>query len=381
MYRVRSPNKSIPLLIAKPVIQDYSVNDVDTLHKKNLLSLGEDRYLTTLMLKHFPNMKISFTADAMCKTYAPERWSVLLSQRRRWINSTVHNLAELLLLPQLCGFCCFSMRFIVFFDLFATLVMPATMAYLGYLIYMAIVNQQIFPMVSLILICAAYGLQVIIFLLKRKWEHIGWMIIYILALPMFTFFIPIYSFWHFDDFSWGNTRVVVGEKGGKKQILDEEPFDPLSIPMKRWSDYEQEMFENESNATGMTQGSYTASHVTQSVMNPSMVGSQYQAVYGVPPPGYPQAMSYASRGSAVMSRPVSMVHAPAKQMNVAGRTEEYPSDEQIAAQIKTILATANLMTVTKKQVRDELAAFFNTDMNSRKTFINKVIEDVLKGKM
>lgn len=42
MYRIRTPNKSIPLLTSKPVIQDYAVNNVDTLHKKNLLSLGKD---------------------------------------------------------------------------------------------------------------------------------------------------------------------------------------------------------------------------------------------------------------------------------------------------------------------------------------------------
>jgi chitin synthase len=182
-------------LISQPVITDYAENNVDTLHKKNLLSLGEDRYLTTLMLKHFPNMKISFTPDAICKTYAPDRWSILLSQRRRWINSTVHNLLELLLLPQLCGFCCFSMRFVVFFDLFSTLVMPATMGYLAYLIIEAI-NDKFFPLISLILLVAGYGLQIIIFLLKKKWEHIGWLIIYILALPFFTFFIPVYAFWH-----------------------------------------------------------------------------------------------------------------------------------------------------------------------------------------
>lgn len=83
------------------------------LHKKNLLALGEDRYLTTLILKHFPNYKTKFTADAQAMTVAPDRWSILLSQRRRWINSTVHNLAELMFLPDMCGFCCFGMRFIV----------------------------------------------------------------------------------------------------------------------------------------------------------------------------------------------------------------------------------------------------------------------------
>ena len=108
MYRIRGANKGSPLIASKKVIDDYSVNIVDTLHKKNLLSLGEDRYLTTLMMKHFPHNKMTFTPDAKCRTVAPDQWSILLSQRRRWINSTVHNLAELLFLPQLCGFCCFS---------------------------------------------------------------------------------------------------------------------------------------------------------------------------------------------------------------------------------------------------------------------------------
>ncbi|KAH6575684.1 hypothetical protein BASA60_004895 [Batrachochytrium salamandrivorans] len=26
---------------------------------------------------------------------------------------------------------------------------------------------------------------------------------YLLAMPLFSFYIPLYSFWHFDDFSWG----------------------------------------------------------------------------------------------------------------------------------------------------------------------------------
>jgi cellulose synthase/poly-beta-1,6-N-acetylglucosamine synthase-like glycosyltransferase len=87
-----------------------------------LFSLGEDRFLTTLMMKHFPTFKTKFTPDAVAHTVAPESWRILFSQRRRWINSTVHNLCELVLLPELFGFCCFSMRFFVFIDLLGTLV-------------------------------------------------------------------------------------------------------------------------------------------------------------------------------------------------------------------------------------------------------------------
>lgn len=101
-------------------------------HMKNLLHLGEDRYLTTLLLKTFPAFKTIFIQDAFAKTIAPDEWQVLLSQRRRWINSTIHNLAELLMIERLCGFCCFSMRFVVFIDLFSTLIQPVTVAYLGY---------------------------------------------------------------------------------------------------------------------------------------------------------------------------------------------------------------------------------------------------------
>jgi chitin synthase len=223
MYRIRTNQKNIPLFAANSVLADYSENNVDTLHVKNLLHLGEDRYLTTLMLKHFPQMRTKFTAEARCWTNVPDRWNVLMSQRRRWINSTVHNLLELCLLDQLCGFCCFSMRFIVLIDLFATFVQPATVAYIAYLVYAGFVALEVFPTLAIILIAAIYGLQVIIFVLKREWQHIAWMIIYILAVPLFSFWIPVYAFWHFDDFSWGNTRVVVGEGKKTVYVADTEP--------------------------------------------------------------------------------------------------------------------------------------------------------------
>jgi chitin synthase len=238
MYRLRTADKGKPLIISDEVIRDYSDCHVDTLHKKNLLSLGEDRYLTTLMTKYFPYMSYKFIPDAYCQTAAPEKWSVLLSQRRRWINSTIHNLVELMFLPEMCGFCCFSMRFVVFIDLFGTVILPATCAYLVWLLYTVISRTGPFPLISLVMLAAVYGLQALIFILKRQWQHVGWMIIYIIAFPIYSFVLPIYSFWNQDNFTWGNTRIVIGESG-KKQVVavDDEGFDPRSIPLQRWDDY------------------------------------------------------------------------------------------------------------------------------------------------
>ena len=238
MYRLRTADRGKPLIISDDVIREYSDCNVDTLHKKNLLSLGEDRYLTTLMTKYFPSMSYKFIPDAYCQTAAPEKWSVLLSQRRRWINSTIHNLVELMFIPEMCGFCCFSMRFIVFIDLFGTVILPATCVYLGWLLYTVITRTGPFPLISIVMLAAVYGLQALIFILKRQWQHIGWMIIYIIAFPVYSFILPIYSFWNQDNFSWGNTRIVIGESGKKQLVaVDDEGFDPRSIPLQRWDDY------------------------------------------------------------------------------------------------------------------------------------------------
>lgn len=144
MYRIKAPkgaqNYWVPILANPDIVEHYSENVVETLHTKNLLLLGEDRYLTTLMLRTFPKRKQVFVPQAVCKTTVPETFSVLLSQRRRWINSTIHNLMELVLVRDLCGTFCFSMQFVVFIELIGTLVLPAAIAFTFY------VGQQPPPM-------------------------------------------------------------------------------------------------------------------------------------------------------------------------------------------------------------------------------------------
>ncbi|EDN99258.1 hypothetical protein SS1G_14118 [Sclerotinia sclerotiorum 1980 UF-70] len=213
MYRVRAAESGKPLFVSREVVDDYSNIRVDTLHMKNLLHLGEDRYLTTLLMKHHSKYKTKYIRTAHAWTIAPDTWTVFLSQRRRWINSTVHNLAELVPMSELCGFCCFSMRFVVMIDLVSTLVQPVTIAYIVYLIVLVIQSPSFVPVTAFVLLAAIYGLQAIIFIVRRKWEMIGWMILYIVAIPVYSLCLPLYSFWHMDDFSWGNTRVVTGREG------------------------------------------------------------------------------------------------------------------------------------------------------------------------
>ncbi|KAF7316781.1 Glycosyltransferase family 2 protein [Mycena chlorophos] len=245
MYRIKAPKGDnsdywIPILANPDVVEKYSENVVDTLHKKNLLLLGEDRYLTTLMLKAFPKRKNIFCQQAICKTIVPDTFRVLLSQRRRWINSTVHNLFELVLVRESCGTFCFSMQFMLSIELLGTLVLPAAISFTFYLIISSIIPGGPNTTIPLVLLALVLGLPgVLIVITSTKVIYVWWMLVYLASLVIWNGVLPAYAFWHFDDFSWGETRKVTGDT--KAHTGDKEgQFDSSHIVMKRWGEFERE---------------------------------------------------------------------------------------------------------------------------------------------
>ncbi|CCX06546.1 Similar to Chitin synthase 8; acc. no. Q4P9K9 [Pyronema omphalodes CBS 100304] len=398
MYRIRAAETGKALFVSREIIEAYSENRVDTLHMKNLLHLGEDRYLTTLLLKHHPSFKTKFIFDAHAWTIAPDSWSVFLSQRRRWINSTIHNLAELVPMQQLCGFCCFSMRFVVFLDLLSTIIAPVTVGYLCYLIYMVATESTLIPLWAFVLLAAVYGLQAIIFIFRRKWEMIGWMILYIIAIPVFSLALPLYSFWHMDDFSWGNTRVVTGEKGQKVVISDEGKFDISEIPHKKWEEFQNEMWEA-ATQRGADDTRSEASGYSYGTKSYAPNGSEYAfggmgAAPGMGGMGMQQPQGYQSRPMSTLDLPhlrvpsrMSMAQSERSYSGNYGQQQmgmemvDLPSDDAILAEIREILRTADLMTVTKKSIKNELEARFGVSLDAKRSYINSATEAILGGNL
>ncbi|KAI8056052.1 chitin synthase-domain-containing protein [Syncephalis plumigaleata] len=238
MYRIKAPKcdgYSVPVLANPDIVEMYSSNDTSTLHKKNLLLLGEDRYLTTLMLRAFPKRKMIYVPKAVCRTIVPDEFRVLLSQRRRWINSTIHNLFELILVPELCGIFCCSMHFIIFMELIGTVVLPAAFIFL-----LALIVADIG--LPLLFMCATLMLQAFLVLATtRKAVYVMWMGVFLLAMPIWNLTLPLYAFWHFDDFSWGATRKVDGPDGhGHVKQTIQTGYDP----MRRWHEW---VAEDQSN--------------------------------------------------------------------------------------------------------------------------------------
>ncbi|KAI0344638.1 hypothetical protein BDW22DRAFT_1391487 [Trametopsis cervina] len=246
MFRLKARKSTgedwVPLIIKPEIVKEYSQSVVTTLHQKNLLLLGEDRFLTTILIRTFPNRKMMFLPQARCRTVVPDTFSILLSQRRRWINSTIHNLMELVLVRNLCGTFCFSMQFVVFMDLLGTVVLPIAIT----LTYTLIVDMALHPpktfeeAIPLMLLVAVLGLPAVLILITtRKVVYVFWMLIYLLALPVWNLVLPVYAFWHFDDFSWGETRKVEGETKSESHGEGGPSRGVINVPLRRWEDWER----------------------------------------------------------------------------------------------------------------------------------------------
>lgn len=76
-------------------------------------------------------------------------------------------------------------------------------------------------------------------------------IVYILALPIWNFVLPIYSFWHFDDFTWGETRKVnEGDATRQMHARDEKSTANavnFTVEKKLWHLWEQERLRSPEN--------------------------------------------------------------------------------------------------------------------------------------
>jgi chitin synthase len=90
------------------------------------------------------------------------------------------------------------------------------------------------PTIPLILLVLVLGLPgVLIVITAHRLIYVLWMFVYLLSLPIWNFILPTYAFWHFDDFSWGDTRQTAGAVAGADKSGSK-------ITMKRWGDFEQE---------------------------------------------------------------------------------------------------------------------------------------------
>ena len=190
---------------------------------------------------------------------------------------------------------------------------------------------------------------------------------------------------------------------------DEGKFDPRAIPLKTWNDYENELWDKESNHSigswvppgrqfkeGYAESRATSVYGHETFYEPrsqSPAPSQqfgmlplagYQSGRGTPMsqlrPLSDAGMLYPSQSMGMGSRPPTNYFDIPPVQSPGGLTDYgagAPSDADLERSVEDILRTADLNTVTKREIRRVLEERFGMDLTSRKTTINATIDRVL----
>ncbi len=194
------------LLCNQKMIQEYTKTDIkNNVYHGNLYELGEDRFLTNLLLKYNPEMKTSYIEAAKCKTDVPENYNVLLCQRRRWTNSLIScNIMLLFNTPRYNILQKIAFRIILLLELYLCFIFPLLISLSIYNIVYNIINGFVIVVLiqTIIFICA----PIIICIISGKMEMILYALPFILLQPFYSIIIPIYSIFNIDNLKWGKTR-------------------------------------------------------------------------------------------------------------------------------------------------------------------------------
>jgi len=101
------------------------------------------------------------------------------------------------------------MKTVVYLDLVACMILPASTVYAVYLIFLVAAGKTQFSVLLLVLYGLIIGVQIVVFIVRSRYDFLFWFIYFtIIGVPVFYFLLPLYAFWHMDDFSWGETRKV-----------------------------------------------------------------------------------------------------------------------------------------------------------------------------
>ncbi|KAL5422851.1 hypothetical protein PMIN04_004366 [Paraphaeosphaeria minitans] len=204
IYRLKWPNNR-PAILHPLLLEDYAGSYDKTLHEHNLLSIGEDRYLSTLAIRYFgSDCRLQYFSAATCTTVVPDKLSVLLDQRRRWTNSLVHcHFAHLNVPPfEASFFTHVRLLFVLFCELFMVFILPLALP-AG--VALAVISLLLTPYAWAVLL-AFLLLPILLCMLCLDWTYIPFYLPFFPMIGVFSIVIPIFSVWNQDNIKWGKTR-------------------------------------------------------------------------------------------------------------------------------------------------------------------------------
>ncbi|KAI8984609.1 chitin synthase-domain-containing protein, partial [Mycotypha africana] len=175
------------------VIRGFSTPQANTMHRANVLLLGEDKILPLLLLKSHPRHHLGFEPEAVGYTTLPTRFFSLQGHQVRHLRATFHAQLEFQRAAWHLGFTYWLLSTTEVLD---RVFFTPIIVYL-YGVFGRALGQ--YGMAYVIIACSFTGLVVLhflFFMLRRQFRYICWFILYcLLSLPLYAVWFPLLAVW------------------------------------------------------------------------------------------------------------------------------------------------------------------------------------------
>ncbi|KAI8339936.1 chitin synthase-domain-containing protein [Chlamydoabsidia padenii] len=205
-----SPNASTRSCCIHPtVLRNFAALQPDTLHMKNVLLLGEDRYFGTVLLRSHPHYHLGFEPDAVGYVTIPTHYWALQALQSRNIRASFHNQIEMTRAARHIGFAAWFLSVTKFLDMLFS--MPI-MVYLYFVFIRCFLRMGSAYDLIAYSFCALFLLHIVYFVIRRQFKYVIWFILYcLLSVPLFAIWFPLVAVWCSDyGESWYDVWPTVG---------------------------------------------------------------------------------------------------------------------------------------------------------------------------
>jgi hypothetical protein len=147
------------------------------------------------------------------------------------------------------------MRFVILLEILATILLPGALIFIIYVFIYSLATLTP-PLITFVVLAIMIGLpSVLIVVVARKPIYIMWLGIYLCAVPIWNFVLPLYAFWNMDNFVSHFTLThldlgrfylyMLNSRLATRKVENEDPtqdhsfksgeFDSSDINLKTWS--------------------------------------------------------------------------------------------------------------------------------------------------
>ncbi|KAI9251583.1 chitin synthase-domain-containing protein [Sporodiniella umbellata] len=212
------PNVSIQACCIHPtVIRGICTPQPNTMHMRNLLLLGEEKHLSTVLLTSHPGFQLGFEPDAEGYVILSSSFRSLQNLQTRNLRATFHALLEMYRVSWRLGFTYWIVSSFELIDRMFSI--PITI----YIYVIFVRSIRGLGMSYTIIACAFTALiaiHMLVFLIQRQFKYIIWFALYCLvSIPIFAVWFPLLALWQSDYISvWYNMQPITNTPFCKTNI-------------------------------------------------------------------------------------------------------------------------------------------------------------------